>query len=82
LALFDSAISVEDNVMLCATPTEFEIFDSLNSLGLSKAPGPDGFTALFYVKYWVHIRVTVLQVVGHFLSTVNYFMSRITRSLL
>jgi hypothetical protein len=82
LALFDSAISVEDNVMLCATPTEFEIFDSLNSLGLSKAPGPDGFTALFYVKYWVHIRVTVLQAVGHFLSTVNYFMSRITRSLL
>jgi len=66
LALFDSAISVEDNVMLCATPTEPEIFASLNSLGLSKAPGPDGFIALFYVKYWVHIRVIVLQAVGHF----------------
>jgi hypothetical protein len=51
LALFDSAVSVEDNVMLCATPTEYEIYASFISLGQYKAPGPDGFTALFYVKY-------------------------------
>jgi hypothetical protein len=46
LALFDSAVSVEDNVMLCATPTEYEIYSSLISLGQYKAPGQDGFTAL------------------------------------
>jgi hypothetical protein len=47
LDLFQCSISDANNVMLCSIPFEFEIHDSLASLGLSKAPGLDGFTTLF-----------------------------------
>jgi hypothetical protein len=66
LGLFDSVILVNDNNLLCALPDESEIFDSLISLGLTKASGPDGFTALFYVKYWDHIKDIVLLAIGNF----------------
>jgi hypothetical protein len=52
--------------MLCSIPSEFDIYDSLASLGLSKAPGPDGFTALFYMNYWECIKATVLQDIWNF----------------
>jgi hypothetical protein len=51
LGLFDTVISGDGNNLLCAISDEFEIFDSLISLGRTKALGPDGFTAHFYVKY-------------------------------
>jgi hypothetical protein len=66
LDLFNCSVSEDDNIMLCAPPTEYEIYDSLTSLGWSKALGPDGFTALFYVKYWDYIKCTVLQAIGNF----------------
>ncbi len=49
--------------MLCAIPTEAEIHAALASLGASKALGPDGFTALFYMKYWDSIKLIVLQAI-------------------
>jgi len=66
LGLFDTVISVDDNNLLCALPDESEIFDSLISLGRTKAPEPDSFTALFYVKYWDYIKDTVLLAIGNF----------------
>jgi hypothetical protein len=63
LDLFHCSVSDEDNNMLCAIPTEAEIHTALASLGASKAPGPDVFTALFYMKYWDSIKLTVLQAV-------------------
>jgi len=65
LNLFYCSISDRDN-LLCAMPTDSEIYESLLSLGRTKVPGPDGFTALFYVKYWNHIKGTVLNAVGDF----------------
>jgi hypothetical protein len=38
-------------------------------LGREKAPGPDGFTTLFYVKYWDCIKSTVLLAVGNFFDS-------------
>jgi hypothetical protein len=64
--IFDCSISDSDNQFLCAMPTDSEIYDSLLSLGRTKAPGPDGFTALFYVKYWNNIKGIVLNAVGDF----------------
>jgi hypothetical protein len=61
LALFECFVFEEDNILLCATPIESEIFASLISLGQSKAPGPDGFTVLFYATPMI-----VLQAIGNF----------------
>jgi 5-methylcytosine-specific restriction endonuclease McrA len=66
LALFHCSISDAKNVILCSVPSESEIHASLASLGVSKAPGPDGFTTLFYMKYWDCIKDTVLQAVWNF----------------
>jgi hypothetical protein len=66
LSLFDPIISDEDNFLLGALPTESEIYASLKSLGRTKALGLDGFTALFYVKYWDYIKGTVLLAIGNF----------------
>jgi hypothetical protein len=66
LDLFHCSMSDEDNNMLCAIPTEAEIHTALASLGASKASGPDGFTALFYMKYWDSIKLTVLQAAWNF----------------
>jgi hypothetical protein len=52
--------------MLCVIPTKAKIHATLASLGASKAPGPDGFTALFYMKYWDSIKLTILKAVGNF----------------
>jgi len=66
LDLFQPSIFDDDNTSLCAIPTEFEIYTSLASLGRLKAPGPDGFTALFYMNYWAVIKHTVLPAVWNF----------------
>jgi hypothetical protein len=51
LNLFPPIISDDENVILSSIPGEEEILDTLASLGSTKAPGPYGFTALFYKKY-------------------------------
>jgi hypothetical protein len=51
LDLFQPSISDDDNLLICAIPIESKIYTALASLGRSKAPGPDGFIALFYLKY-------------------------------
>jgi hypothetical protein len=66
LSLFDSCISSEANNSLCAIPSEQEIFFVLNSMGSTKAPGPDGFTALFYKKYWHIVKEVVLACIWDF----------------
>jgi hypothetical protein len=60
LSLFDSCISNEANISLCAIPSEQEIFTVLSSMGSTKAPGPDGFTTIFYKKYWHIVKEVVL----------------------
>jgi hypothetical protein len=74
--LFHPVISEFDINLLCALPNENEIFDSLLSLGKEKAPGPDGFTALFYVKYWDCIKTTVLLAVGNFFASNSLLRSQ------
>jgi hypothetical protein len=71
LALFPPVISDEENHVLCSIPTETEVFQVLSSLGSSKAPGPDGFTALFYKKYWHVVRSEVLNCVWDFFLNKN-----------
>jgi hypothetical protein len=60
LDLFSPVISVEENVLLCPIPDEAKVLEALTSLGSTKASGPDGFTTLFYKKYWHLIKKEVL----------------------
>lgn len=43
------------NALLTAPFTESEIHKALFEMHPSKAPGPDGFTALFFQKQWTRI---------------------------
>jgi hypothetical protein len=72
LDLFEPIITEEDNTFLCSIPSEEEIVEALSSLGSSKAPGPDGFIALFYKKYWSIIKADVI------LSIRNFFINNVT----
>jgi hypothetical protein len=69
LDLFNPVISDLDNTILCSIPKEPKIFEALLSLGREKASGPDGFTALFYVKYWNCIKSNVLLAIGNFFTS-------------
>ena len=71
LDLFPLVISDEENQVLCSIPTEAEVVKALSSLGSSKAPGPDGFTALFYKKYWLVVRCEVLNCIWDFFLNKN-----------
>ncbi|KAA3475399.1 reverse transcriptase [Gossypium australe] len=48
----DRCIFEEDNSRLTARYTKEEIQEALSELGPTKAPGEDGFSALFYQKCW------------------------------
>jgi hypothetical protein len=61
LEFFPPIISEVENQALISIPTEIEVFYVLSSLGSSKAPGPDGFSALFYKKYWSVVKREVLD---------------------
>ncbi|WOK93502.1 RNA-directed DNA polymerase, eukaryota [Canna indica] len=37
---------------LCKDFTEAEVWNVVNSLGMGKAPGPDGFNTEFCIRYW------------------------------
>jgi hypothetical protein len=66
MSLFDNCISLEENASICEIPSEQEIFSALSEMGSTKAPGPDGFTALFYKKYWNIVKDVVLSSVWDF----------------
>jgi hypothetical protein len=66
LNLFDPVISAEDNFFLYAVPTDVEVVQALSSIGSSKAPRPNGFTALFFKRYWSMVKVEVLGCIRNF----------------
>jgi hypothetical protein len=66
LSLFAPVVSAEDNSFLCALPPEEEVVQALSSLGSTKVPSPDGFTAVFYKKYWSIAKSDVLDYIRDF----------------
>jgi len=51
------------NEVLCAPYSEDEIFKALKAMHPNKAPGPDGFTALFFQQFWDVVGSDVCRVV-------------------
>lgn len=47
----DCCVSKSSNVELCKPFFEEEVRGALNDMGPTKAPGVDGFSALFFQKY-------------------------------
>ncbi|CAB4268750.1 unnamed protein product [Prunus armeniaca] len=62
-------VSEEMNRKLLADFTAEEIKHALFQMHPSKAPGPDGFSPLFYQQYWDVVGVDVVSAILHFLHT-------------
>jgi hypothetical protein len=77
LDLFSPIISEEENDLLCTLPVEEEILEALASLGTTKAPRPDGFTAFFFFfkKYWHLVKKDVLVCIEQFFKNHNLLRS-------
>ncbi|KAA3475146.1 reverse transcriptase [Gossypium australe] len=57
----EGSISVEINESLQAPFREDEVRMALKGMGPTKAPGPDGFPAIFFQKYWHIVGKEVLR---------------------
>jgi hypothetical protein len=63
---FSPVIALNENDLICVNPDEREIKLVISQLGLTKAPGPNCFTGLFYKTYWPIIRLSVINFVQAF----------------
>jgi mannosylglycoprotein endo-beta-mannosidase len=59
-------LSEEENVPLTANFTEEEVFEAIVQMEHNKSPGPDGFHAEFYQRFWEVIKKDLMAMFGHF----------------
>lgn len=62
------SISEADNLILSAVPTVEEIREAVFSIHSEKAPGPDGYNALFYQRFWSLVCADVELLVRSFFN--------------
>ncbi|KAL9664501.1 hypothetical protein QQ045_019904 [Rhodiola kirilowii] len=68
LSFIHNSVSAKKINFLCAPFTEIEIQNAVYQLGSTKAPGPDGFSALFYQEYWCVVKHEVINFSLKFLN--------------
>lgn len=68
LHALDCMVSEEAKHDLSCSFTEAEVKDALSSMPPLKFPGPDGYPALFYQKYWNILGSSVIDCVLNFLN--------------
>ena len=54
-------ISEAENAILTSPFTEKEVYDAISQMEHNKAPGPDGFPAEFYQRFWDVIKVDLMN---------------------
>jgi hypothetical protein len=59
-------ITENDRLSLVAPFTELELYETIFESDPAGAPGPDGFSFLFYQHFWSVIKEDLLLVVPHF----------------
>jgi hypothetical protein len=76
----EEKISEEENQLLEAEFTEEEILQPIKGSYVEGAPGPDGFSFLFYQKFWPIIKMDLMAIVKMFekgeinITRLNYAM--------
>ena len=63
---FQSRVSEDMNRDLTRAITEEEVLEAILDIGPHKAPGPDGFTAVFYHKLWEDLKPEVMKEIKDF----------------
>lgn len=66
---FQSRVTSSMNEDLIKEVTEQEIHNDVFSINSESAPGPDGFTCLFFQKYWSVVKIQVIEEVLDFFKT-------------
>jgi hypothetical protein len=61
-------VTSEMNARLCAPFTDLEIESALFMMHPNKSPGPDGFTAGFYIKHWDLLKNDICAGIRKFLE--------------
>ncbi|XP_057803038.1 uncharacterized protein LOC131018330 [Salvia miltiorrhiza] len=67
-ALIQPKVSETQNRLLTMIPDEGEIAAAVFDMDANSAPGPDGFSGMFFEKCWQIIKVDVIQAVQRFFS--------------
>lgn len=66
---FQQRVTPEMNQDLTRQITEEEVRIAIMDIGAHRAPGPDGFTAIFYHTYWEEIKDDVMKEISNFFET-------------
>ena len=66
-------LSRQQRIQLCTDVTEQEIYEALQSIGSDKAPGIDGYNALFFKHTWKIVKKDVIAAVKSFFATGKLF---------
>jgi len=61
-------VSSQDYNLLNNVFTETEVLEAISSMKANSAPGPDGFLAMFFQKYWEIIGPDIMQHVSNVLN--------------
>ncbi|XP_035540358.1 uncharacterized protein LOC118344262 [Juglans regia] len=64
--IIEKKISDEENLWLCAVPSELEVKQAVFSIPKNSSPGPDGFGSGFYMSCWDIIKEDVVAAAGDF----------------
>ncbi|GJS89701.1 RNA-directed DNA polymerase, eukaryota, reverse transcriptase zinc-binding domain protein [Tanacetum coccineum] len=68
-SMFYKSLSEDQNAFLISPVSDSEIRAAIWDCGSEKSPGPDGFSFVFYKKFWDSIKSDVIAFVKEFLKT-------------